>query len=31
VNEPRLAKTLETKYCSGMCIATCKVGEWSGD
>ena len=31
VNEPRLAETLETKYCSGMCNTTCKVGELSGD
>ena len=31
VNEPRLAETLETKYCLGMCTTTCKVGERSGD
>ena len=31
VNEPRLAETLETKYSSGMCNATYKVVEWSGD
>ena len=24
VNEPRLAETLERKYCSGMCNATCE-------
>ena len=31
MNESRLAEILETKYCSGMCTETCKVGEWSGD